>query len=270
VAARVTVSLAVTLVGVGFVGAFCSGLLGIGGALVMFPLLLYVPPLLGVGQLEVKDVIGVTIVLVFVAALAGFLAHRRRRAVNQHLARIGGIAGVVGSFSGALASKWIDDAWLLVVFAVMATAGVVLILRPGGEENPDVTAESVRFSPLGVMGVAGGVGLAAGLVGAGGFLLVPLLALVVGVPLRISIGSALGITSMTATAGLVGKLVTQQVPFLPALAVALGAIPGAQLGAAVSRRVSVWHLKLAFAVTVVLAAARVWWDVIRALSLGKG
>jgi uncharacterized membrane protein YfcA len=266
----VTVSLAVTLLGVGFVGAFCSGLLGIGGALVMFPLLLYAPPLLGVGQLEVKDVIGITIVLVFVAALAGFLAHRRRRAVNEQLVRTGGIAGVVGSFSGALASKRVDDAWLLVIFALMAMAGAILILNPGGEENPAVTAETLRFDPFRVVAVAGGVGLAAGFVGAGGFLLVPLLTTIVGVPIRISIGSALGITTMTATAGLVGKLVTHQVPFLPALAVTLGAIPGARLGAAVSRRVSVRHLKLAFAVTVVLAAARVWWDVIRALSLGRG
>jgi uncharacterized membrane protein YfcA len=266
----VTVLLAVTLLGIGFAGAFCSGLLGIGGALVMLPLLLYAPPLLGVGQLAVKDVIGVTVVLVFVAALSGFLAHRRQRAVSSQLARTGGIAGVVGSFSGALASKWVDDLWLLVVFALMATAGAILILTPGGEEDPAVTAETLRFDPLRVVAVAGGVGLAAGFVGAGGFLLVPLLAMVVGVPVRISIGSALGITSMTATAGLVGKLVTHQVPFLPALAVTLGAIPGAQLGAAVSRRVSVWHLKLAFAVTVVLAAARVWWDVIRALLLGRG
>lgn len=265
-----TVSLAVTLVGVGFLGAFCSGLLGIGGALVMVPLLLYVPPLLGVGQLEVKDVIGVTVVLVFVAALSGFLAHRRRRAVSPQLARIGGMAGVTGSFSGALASKWVADAWLLVVFAVMATVGAVLILWPGGEGDHAATAETLQFRPLGVVAVAGGVGLAAGFVGAGGFLLVPLLVMALGAPLRVSIGSALGITSMTATAGLVGKLVTHQVPLLPALAVTLGAIPGAQLGAAVSRRASVWHLKLVFAVTVVLAAARVWWDVIRALSLGRG
>lgn len=265
-----TVSLALTLVGVGFLGAFFSGLLGIGGALVMFPLLLYVPPLLGVGQLEVKDVIGVTMTLVFVAAVSGFLAHRRQRAVSSRLTTIGGFAGITGSFGGALASKWVDDRWLLVVFAVVATVGAVLILMPGGEDEPAAGAETLRFSPLRLVAVAGGVGLVAGFVGAGGFLLVPLLVIVVGLPVRVTIGSALGITSMTATAGFVGKLVTHQVPFLPALAVALGAIPGAQLGAAVSRRVSTRNLKLVFSITVVLAAARVWWDVIRTLSLGRG
>jgi uncharacterized membrane protein YfcA len=49
---------------------------------------------------------------------------------------------------------------------------------------------------------------------------------------------------------------------VPAFTVAVGAIPGAQLGAAASHRVSSRNLKWALAVTIVLAAARVWWDVI--------
>ena len=129
----------------------------------------------------------------------------------------------------------------------------------------------MRFSPLRIAVVAGGVGLAAGFVGAGGgFLLVPLLVVVVGMPVRVTIGSSLGITAMAATAGVVGKLITHQIPFVPALTVALGAIPGAQLGAAASHRVSTRNLKLVLAITIVLVALRVWWDVVRALGIGRG
>jgi uncharacterized membrane protein YfcA len=264
-----TAPLALALVGIGFLGAFFAGFLGIGGALVMFPLLLYVPPLLGVGALEVRDVVGVTMALVFVAAVSGFLAHRRHGVVNRQLTVLGGIAGTVGSFVGALVSRWTDDRWLLVVFAVMATAGAILILLPGGEEDPVDGGDALRFSPLRIMLVAGGVGVAAGFVGAGGaFLLVPLLVVVVGVPVRVTIASSLGITSMTAVAGFVGKLVTHQIPFAPALTVVVGAIPGARLGAAASHRVSSRHLKWALAITIVLAAARVWWDVIQMLVRG--
>ena len=262
-----TASLAVTLAGIGFLGAFFAGFLGIGGALVMFPLLLYVPPLLGVGALQVRDVVGVTMALVFVTAVSGFLAHRRRGVVNRQLTVLGGIAATVGAFVGALVSKWTDDRWLLVVFAVMATAGAILILLPGGEEDPVGGGDVLRFSPRRIVLVAGGVGAAAGFVGAGGaFLLVPLLVVVVGVPIRITIASSLGITSLTGVAGFVGKLVTHQIPFVPALTVAVGAIPGAQLGAAASHRVSTRHLKWALAVTIVLAAARVWWDVVLMLA----
>ena len=258
-----TVALAVTLVGIGFFGAFFAGFLGIGGALVMFPLLLYVPPLLGVGSLAVREVVGVTMALVFVTAVSGFLAHRRHGGVNAQLTVLGGIAATLGSFAGALASKWTDEHWLLVVYALMATAGAVLILLPGGEQDPVGGGAGLGFSPTRVVLVAGGVGIAAGFVGAGGaFLLVPLLVVVVGVPLRVTIANSLGITALTGVAGFVGKMVTHQIPFVPAFTVAVGAIPGAQLGAAASHRVSSRNLKWALAVTIVLAAARVWWDVI--------
>jgi len=56
----VTVAFALTLLTLGFVGAFVAGLLGVGGAIVMIPLLLYAPPLLEVGTLDVKAVAGVT------------------------------------------------------------------------------------------------------------------------------------------------------------------------------------------------------------------
>jgi uncharacterized protein len=264
---RVTAPLAVTLAGIGFLGAFFAGFLGIGGALVMFPLLLYVPPLLGVGALAVRDVVGVTMALVFVTAVSGFFAHRKYGAVNRQLTVLGGVAGTVGSFVGALVSKWTDDRWLLVVFAVMATAGAILILMPGGEQDPVGGGDTLRFSPLRIVLVAGAVGVAAGFVGAGGaFLLVPLLVVVVGVPVRVTIASSLGITSLTAIAGFVGKLITHQIPFVPALTVAVGAIPGAQLGAAASHRVSSRHLKRALAITIVLSAARVWWHVIQMLA----
>ena len=47
------------LLGAG-VGAFASGMVGVGGAIVMIPLLLYVPPLLAVGSLDIRMVAGVT------------------------------------------------------------------------------------------------------------------------------------------------------------------------------------------------------------------
>jgi len=259
----VTLAFALTLVVLGGVGAFVAGLLGVGGAIVMIPLLLYVPPLLHVGSLDVKSVTGVTMVQVFVAALSGVLAHRRSRALHTELALIGGVAMAVGSLAGALASKHASPGFILLVFALMATgaAGLVLI-RMEALELP-IFAEDVRFSRPRAALVSLSVGVGAGLVGAGGaFLLVPLLVTVVGVPLRITIGSSLGITALAATAGLVGKLATGQVPWLPAVTVAVGAVPGAQLGAYVSRRLPPRVLRAALFAVVVITALGVWWDLL--------
>lgn len=247
----------------GALGAFVAGLIGVGGAIVMIPLLLYVPPLLGVGALDIKSVAAITMVQVFVAAVSGMIAHGRHRAVNRRLAVVGGAAMAAGSLAGAVSSKYVPERWLLVVFAVMVTGAFVLMLLP--EPPPDVAepAQVKEYSAALTALTAAGVGIAAGLVGAGGaFLLVPLLLVVVGVPIRVTIGSSLAITAVAATAGAIGKAVTGQIPVPPALVVAASALPGAQLGAAASRRLSGRALKRALLVVIVLTGVKVWWNVL--------
>ena len=236
-----------------------SGLLGVGGAVVMIPFLLYVPPLLHVGQLDMKAIAGVTMVQVFASAMSGMLAHRTSQTVRGALVCIGGVSMAVG----ALASAYASHRFLLLVFALMTTAAIGLVLAGMESFGLQRFAETERFSRRRVALVSLGVGASAGLVGAGGaFLLVPLLTVVVGVPLRVTIGSSLGITALAASAGLVGKAVTGQVPWVLAMTVSAGAIPGAQLGAYVSRRVPLRVLRAALFVVVTVTAIGAWWDVL--------
>jgi uncharacterized protein len=260
----VTVAFLVTLVGLGLLGAFVSGLLGVGGAIVMIPLLLYGPPLLGVGELDARAVTGITIVQVFVSAASGMLAHRRRRLVHADLTFWGGVSMAAGSLAGALASHAVPARVLLLVFALMATSAMGLMLVPVRLlESPATVTAGTRFSRVRIVSVAASVGVAAGLVGAGGaFMLVPLLLVVVGVPIRVTIGSSLAITTVSSLAGFVGKLTTGQVPYVAAVVVALGAVPGAQLGAALSLRMPGERLKLMLMLVIAVSAARVWFDVL--------
>src|SRR5919109_4125513 len=66
---------AITLVA-GLVASFLSGLLGIGGGLVLTPLLLYLPPLVGGAPIPVKIVTGLTIVQAISGSILGALRHR--------------------------------------------------------------------------------------------------------------------------------------------------------------------------------------------------
>jgi hypothetical protein len=259
----VTFEFLATLAVLGLAGAFVAGLLGVGGAIVMIPLLLYGPPLLGVGALDVRAVAGVTMAQVFAAAVSGVVAHGRARAVHAELAWIGGLAMAAGSLAGAVASKWVEEDILLLAFALMTTAALGLMLVPTETVGQPIFAEHVSFSRPRAAAVSLGVGIAAGLVGAGGaFLLVPLLLVVVGVPIRVTIGSSLAITAVAALTGFAGKLATDQVPWPPAVMVVLGAVPGAQLGAWLSRRLSGARLKQTLFVVVLLTSIRVWWDLL--------
>src|SRR5256714_12283368 len=86
-------------------GAFVSGLVGVGGAVVMIPLLLYVPPLVGVGKLDVRTASAVPMVQAFFAAFTAALVHRRRRALRPNLATLGVLAMAARSLTFALASN---------------------------------------------------------------------------------------------------------------------------------------------------------------------
>ena len=66
-----TPTLEITLFILGFCGAFVSGLVGVGGAIVMIPLLYYVPPLLGAGELPIQQVAGLSMTQVVAAAQIG-------------------------------------------------------------------------------------------------------------------------------------------------------------------------------------------------------
>jgi uncharacterized membrane protein YfcA len=249
------------LTGLGFGGAFVAGLLGVGGAILMIPLLLYVPAWLGLGSLGMPAVAAMSMVQVFFAALSGAIAHGKRGSVNPGLAVTVGAPSAIGSLLGGVTSGWLSPLVLIVAFALMATLGTVLLLAAGTHADRP-SAGPIEFSRVRGVGIGSGVGFLAGLVGAGGaFLLAPLLLTVGRVPMRVVIGSSLAITLWTATAGFLGKLMTGQVPLAFSAALVLGAIPGAQMGEWVGRRVRLGTLRRLLAAVTATVAARMWLEV---------
>jgi uncharacterized protein len=241
----VTLALALLLFGLAFCGAFISGLVGVGGAVVMIPLLYYVPPLLGAGQLPIQEVAGLSMTQVLAAALMGAWSHGRHALVHHRLAWIGGPAMAGGALVGALASAHVSGRALLATFGLMTTAALPLMFVTPAESARDGDPARVPFSRPAAVGLPGAIGLMAGLVGAGGaFLLVPL-----------------AMVGMAAVTGFLGKVATGQVPLWPAATVVLGSLTGAPLGGRVSRRVPVRVLRGVLAGIIALVMLRVWHDV---------
>ena len=242
---------------------FLSGLLGIGGGIVMAPLLLYVPPLFGFEPIPMKIVAGLTIVQGLVACMAGVLSHRQFRMVSGRLSLYMGISIFIAAMAGGAGSGYVSNEILLFLFAGLAFSAAFLMLVPvkGECDNPDV--ECLKFHRWRAVTAASGVGLIGGLVGQGGsFILIPLMTSFVQIPTRIAIGSNLAIVLLSATAGFIGKATTGQIEWLMTVPIALTVIPASRMGSLLSRSVSVLWLRRALAVLIALAAVRIWVSVL--------
>ncbi|WP_035777298.1 sulfite exporter TauE/SafE family protein, partial [Arthrobacter sp. 35/47] len=111
------------------------------------------------------------------------------------------------------------------------------------------TAEPVKHElPLGRVLLDGAVvGLVTGLVGAGGgFLVVPALALLGGLPMSIAVGTSLVVIAMKSFAGLAGYLTTVHLDWGLTLAVTAAAIVGTLIGSKLAGRIPEAALRKAF------------------------
>ncbi len=247
----------------GFAISLLSGFLGIGGGIVMAPALLYLPPLLGLGELDMRQVTGLTITQGLFACLSAATRHDRQRLVHRRL--VGWMGGSIGlsALAGSLLSGWISSEVLMALFAGLALVAAALMVIPMSDRVGIEREQPREFHlPLALL-ISSVVGLLGGMVGQGGsFLLIPLMLHVLKLPTRLVIGSNLGIVFLSSLAGFSGKLATGQVPLLLAAVLVAGALPGAQLGSVLSQRSSPTFLRIALAVVIGLAALRIAADVV--------
>ncbi len=242
-------------------GGFCSGLLGVGGAVLLIPLLLAVPPLAGVGSLSMHEVSGITMLQVFAASATGYLAHRRSGFVHPATVLSVGLPMGLFSFAGAAASRWMSGRTLLFLFGILVALAFLMLLQPTADEHGGAVAYSCRRVRSAVCG--GTVGLLSGIVGAGGgFILIPVMVRILAAPMRIAVGSSLGIVFLGALMGSAGKLVTLQVPWRFLLPVVAGSLPSALAGARISHRISPTRLRQVLLVLVLLIFLKTWYDLL--------
>jgi len=247
------------LIGVlGIFAGFISGMLGIGGGIIMAPLLLYVPTWFDFSPLSMKDVAGLTIIQGLVACISGSLTHKKFHFVSNRLTGWMGITIFFTALAGGAAAANVPNTLLLTIFALMAMLAAVLIFVPTRTdcENPDITTFS--FSRVKAVSTAGSIGFLGGLVGQGGsFILIPLMTSFMQVPTRIAIGSNLAIVFLSSLAAFLGKAFTGQIAWLLAVPIIITVIPAAHLGSLTSRKVPVAKLRMILALCIAIAALRV-------------
>jgi uncharacterized membrane protein YfcA len=246
---------AITALG-GLVASFLSGLLGIGGGLVLTPLLLYLPPVLGGTAIPVKIITGLTIVQAISGSALGALRHRAYGNVSPRLVWLMGPPIAVAALVGAFVSRDTPDSVILFVFAILAFIGAVMLLLPVTPR--DERMEDIRPDPRVAIPIALVLGFFGGMVGIGGIaFIIAALVYILRVPPRIAIGSSLGIGLFAAVAALIGKAATAQIDPPLAAIVFVSALVASPVGAAVSVRTQPRALLAILSGIVILAAIRI-------------
>jgi uncharacterized protein len=243
----------------GLIGGTLSGLLGIGGGLVIVPLLLYTPLWLGFDPVDIRTATAVAVVQVTAATLSGTLAHRRRGAVYMRMAVTMSVASAIGALLGGVVSASVPSDLLLLATAILATAAALLMLLPPRVDDQDTDAPAFNVPVVCISGLV--IGLVIGMNGSGAFLMMPTLIYLVGLPTRIALGTVLAVGFPTSLAAAIGKIVTGQVPLLTSTIVVIGAIVGAQAGSWLSARTSPRALRWIYGLLVSLIAAGLWFDI---------
>jgi uncharacterized protein len=226
-----------TLIGVSL------GLLGGGGSILAVPVLVYV------ARVDVHAAIGMSLAVVGATALVGGLVHARAGRVDARAAALFGVAGMLGAPLGAQATHAVASRVLLLLFAALMLAVGSLMLLGRGPSR----AGTPRPHPVAAPAAGLGVGLLTGFLGVGGgFLIVPALTLLAGLPIHRAIGTSLLVIAANSAAGVAGHLRQGDMPLgLTAAftaAAALGALGGVRLASSLDPA----RLRRAFAAFVIL------------------
>ena len=271
---------ALLIVALGGLVGLLSGMFGVGGGFLTTPLLIFygIPPTVAVAS-ATTQITG--------ASVSGAMAHLRRGGVDLKMGAVMVVGGLVGSLAGAFlfralqASGQIDVVIGFMYVLLLGSIGALMLrdaLTALGIVEPSRPAERPRhnrwvaalplrwrfyssglfISPLAPLALGFAAGVLTVLLGVGGgFVLIPAMIYILGMPARVVIGTSLAIILFIAAGTtMIHALTTRAVDIVLAGLLLVGGVVGAQYGALLATKLKPDLLRLALAVTILLVASR--------------
>ncbi|MGM0881014.1 MAG: sulfite exporter TauE/SafE family protein [Bacillota bacterium] len=252
----------ILLLAIGFVGSLISGMVGIGGSIIKYPMLLYIPPSLGFAAFTAQEVSAISAVQVFFATLAGIFAFRKGGYINKSLVVIMGSTIVLGSFIGGYGSKFLSDSFINTTYAVLALiAAFMMFLPKKGQE--DMEYAKLKFNkPLAAF-FAAIIGIVSGIVGAAGaFITVPVMLVILKIPTRVAIASSLAITFISSIGSTAGKVMGGHMLLVPSIVMVIASTIAAPIGAKISKNLNAKLLQWILVLLIVATVIKIWLDIL--------
>ena len=187
---------------------FLSGYLGVGGGIIMIPLLHYwVFPSMGVSpHIIIHLCFGTSLAIIIPTSMAGSFAHTRAKNINWHTVYLLAFPGILGSFLGSTCSAYLKGSILRVLFGILviSISGQMFLQERGLEESeahlPPRTFPAVTVGLL--------VGLFSGFFGiGGGVLAIPLMGRVLKIPIHNAVGISIAFVFFSSLVGTIGYVI---------------------------------------------------------------
>jgi uncharacterized protein len=274
------------LLGIGGVVGFLSGMFGVGGGFLITPLLFFfgIPPAVAVAT-GANQVVA--------SSVSGVLAQMRRKAVDFHMGSVLLAGGLVGSGFGIWVFSMLTRLGQIDLFvqlsyvlflgligAMMLNESVRSLLRARGNApvrrarvhtwvhrlpfKVKFRASGLYISVLPPVMVGALVGFLAAIMGVGGgFIMVPAMIYLLGMPTKVVVGTSLfQIIFVTAFTTIMHAVTNQTVDMLLALVLIIGGVIGAQLGTRVGVRLKAEQLRILLALIVLAVAIKIALDLL--------
>jgi uncharacterized protein len=262
-------AMAAGLLVTGAVAGVLAGLLGVGGGIVIVPVLFILFDILAIDDAVAMHVaVATSLATIIPTSISSARAHNRRGAIDRRLL-IGWAPFIfVGAAAGGILSRWLDSGTLTLIFGVIALAVAVNMALP----RQIVLAPALPFSPPARAGMGGGIGLFSALMGiGGGTLSVPVLSMF-STPVHRAVGTASAFGLVIAVPAAIGfvwsgwtaegrpPLSLGYVNLPAAVLIFSTSVLTAPLGSRIAHALNARRLRLAFAAFLGLSAARMLWS----------
>ncbi len=229
------------------------GLLGGGGSILTVPVLVYL------ADIPTKIAIIMSLIIVGTTSLIASLNHARQGHVCWKTGFLFGSAGMLGAFLGGRLIDYVPDALLLILLGmVMLAASFSMIFNKKTSASDETKAQNSSICPVELPIVAivlDGffLGIITGLVGVGGgFILVPALVHLAGLPVHAAIGTSLFIIVLQSSAALIGNAEHFDIDPVLTLLMTSIAVAGSFLGSKAAHYIPATYLKRSFGFFVLI------------------
>ena len=249
-------------IGVGFAAGVLSGMFGVGGGVVTTPA---VNTLLGGTAIEA---IATPLPVILPTSLVGSYTYARAGEVSVRAAKWAAAPGVVGAVGGALLTEVVNTHLLLVVTSALIAVTAVQVIRNRPPRTPWVIGETPgwKYAAIGLV-----AGLVSGLLGiGGGIVMVPAFTLWVGMPLRRALGTSLLVIAVLVIPGTIVHAILGNIDWAIFVALTIGVLPGARLGARIALGVRERTLRMAVGAFLLVVAVAYGVSELTSLAGGRG